>query len=164
MNETRYHAVQTWFRARPAALHILLWSNKLLSAAVYAIYILTIAAMLLSRDDRLWRSLLIPAVVFLGGSLLRRALDFPRPYEVYHMPSLNGKTLSGQSFPSRHMFSSSVLTVWAFWLWPPAGWVMAVITAVLAPLRVLIGVHFIRDVIAGIVLGALCGWIGFFII
>ena len=164
MNEKNYRAVQAWFTARPAALRALIWGNKLLSLAVYAAYIVAVAALIFTKDARLWRTILVPAVVFLGGSWLRARLNFPRPYEVYHTAALNGKTLSGQSFPSRHMFSASVLMMCAFWLWAPAGWCMAAVVAILGPLRVLVGVHFIRDVAAGIALGVLCGWIGFFLI
>lgn len=164
MTEERYHAVQAWFRARPAALKALLLGNKLLSAAVYIGYIGMILVLLLHRDGRLWRVLIVPAVVFLGGSALRRYLNFPRPYEVYHTPSLDNKNRSGQSFPSRHMFSASVLAVCAFWLWSPMGWVMAGIAVFLAPFRVLVGVHFIRDVAAGALLGSVLGYLGFFVL
>ncbi len=164
MTEQRYHAVQAWFRARPAALKALLLGNKLLSASVYFAYIAMVLFLLLTGDGRLWRVIIVPAVVFLGGSALRRWLNFPRPYEVYHTPSLDNKTRAGQSFPSRHLFSASVLTVCAFWLWPPLGWVMTGITVLLAPLRVLVGVHFIRDVAAGALLGGILGYLGFFIL
>ncbi len=164
MTEQRYHAVQAWFRARPAALKALLLGNKLLSAAVYIAYIGMVLYLLLKGDARLWRVIIVPAVVFLGGTALRAWLNFPRPYEVYHTPSLDNKDRAGQSFPSRHMFSASVLAVCAFWLWPPLGWAMLGIAAILAPLRVLVGVHFIRDVVAGVVLGGLLGWLGFFVL
>lgn len=164
MTEERYHAVQAWFHARPTALRVLLASNKLLSAGVYAAYMLSLLFLVLTRDARLWQAILVPALVFVGGTILRAWLNFPRPYEVYHTPALANKTRSGQSFPSRHMFSASVLAVYAFWLLPPLGWIMGIVVLLLAPLRVLLGVHFIRDVVAGIVLGGLCGWIGFFVL
>ncbi len=164
MNEQNYHAVQTWFRAHPAALQALLVGNKVLSTVVYLVYGVLLLVLLLTRDSRLWRALLVPAAVFLGGSALRRKLNFPRPYEVYHTPSLDNKTRAGQSFPSRHMFSASVLTACAFWLCPPLGWVMLGTTALLAPLRVLIGVHFLRDVAAGALFGGLLGYLGFFVL
>ena len=164
MTEERYHAVQRWFRARPAALKLLVGSNRALSLTVYGVYAAMLLALLLSGDPRLLRAILVPALVFAGGTLLRAALNFPRPYEVYHTPALAPKDRKGQSFPSRHMFSSAVLTVCGLWLWPPAGWLLAAVTLLLAPIRVLTGVHFIRDVAAGILLGGLLGWLGFFIL
>lgn len=164
MTEQRYHAVQAWFRARPAALKALLFGNKLLSLVVYIAYIGMALTLLLRQDGRLWRALIVPAVVFVGGTILRAWLNFPRPYEVYHTPSLDHKDRAGQSFPSRHMFSASVLAVCAYWLWPPLGWLMLGIVALLAPLRVLIGVHFIRDVVAGMLLGGALGYLGFFVL
>ena len=162
MTEKRYLAVQAWFKARPAALKLLLVSNRLLSVAVYLAYIGMILYLVLTKDVRLWRALIIPALVFVGGSLLRAAINWPRPYQVYHTPALVNKDRAGQSFPSRHMFSASVLAVCAFWLWPPLGWVLGVIVLLLAPIRVLVGVHFIKDVAAGVLLGGLLGYLGFF--
>lgn len=162
MTEQRYLAVQAWFKARPAALKTLLIGNKLLSVAVYLAYMGMLAALALSRDGRLWRALIVPALVFVGGTLLRAWINLPRPYEVYHTPALVHKDRKGCSFPSRHMFSASVLAVCGFWLCPPLGWVLAVIVALLAPIRVLVGVHFIRDVAAGVLLGGLLGYLGFF--
>ena len=127
-------------------------------------YIITIAVLFFTRDPRIWRAVLVPAVVFCFGTFLRAVLNFPRPYEVYHTPALVDKDRKGQSFPSRHMFSASVLTVCAWWLWPPLGAVMAVIVLILAPMRVLVGVHFVRDVVAGVLLGGLLGWLGFYVI
>lgn len=164
MTEKRYHAVQRWFRAHPAALRTMLVANKLLSVLVYLAYIAMIATLLLTRDGRLWRALIVPAVVFLGGTVLRAVINAPRPYEVYRTPALVKKDRSGQSFPSRHVFSASILAVCGFWLCPPLGIVLGVIVLLLAPIRVLCGVHFIKDVVAGAALGTIAGWIGFFVI
>ena len=40
----------------------------------------------------------------------------------------------------------------------------AILTIILAAVRVIAGVHFIRDVIAGIAVGILCGFIGLWIL
>ena len=164
MTEQRYHAVADWFRARPAALRLLVLANKLLPALVYLSYAALLGLLVLRRDPRFWRALTVPAAVFCGGTLLRAKLNFPRPYEVYHTPPLTPKDRAGQSFPSRHMFSAAVIAVCGLWLWPPVGYALAAVTLLLAPARVLAGVHFVRDVAAGALLGGVLGWIGFYLL
>ena len=164
MTEQRYHAVQRWFKARPAALKTMLIANKVLTIAVYLSYILMLAALVFTRDGRLWRAVLVPAAVFLSGSVLRAAINAPRPYEVYHTPALVHKDRAGQSFPSRHMFSAAVLAMCGLWLCPPLGLVLGAVVVLMAPIRVLCGVHFVRDVAAGVAFGAVLGAVGFWVI
>ena len=164
MTELRYHAVQRWFCQRPAALRAMLCANKLLTIIVYLAYLVMLAALVLTRDGRLWRAVLVPAVVFLSGSVLRAVINAPRPYEVYRTPALVNKDRSGQSFPSRHMFSAAVLAMCGLWLCPPLGVALGVIVLLMAPIRVLCGVHFVRDVVAGVLFGGVAGWIGFWIV
>ena len=94
------------------------------------------------------RAILVPGFVFLGGTLLRKKLNFPRPYEQPGFTPLVEKETHGQSFPSRHALSAAVLA--AVWLsfYPAVGGVMVAVTVAICVLRVLAGVHFPRDVIA----------------
>ena len=71
---------------------------------------------------------------------------------------------TGKSFPSRHTFSIFVIAVTVFYFWPVAGIITGIAGAVLATVRVLGGVHFVRDVIAGAAIGIGCGLIGFYLI
>lgn len=164
MTEKRYHAVGEWFRARPRALGLLAAANRILPLADYVLYLGSLVLLALGRDARFWRALFVPAMVFLLGTLVRAALNCPRPYEVYKTAPLTPKDVCGKSFPSRHLFSAAVIAVCGFWLWPPLGWIQALVALLLAPARVLAGVHFVRDVSAGALLGALLGWLGFFVL
>ncbi len=164
MSRKRYLATAAWFRARPRALTVLRAANKLLPLLVYLGYLGLLAWLALTKDPRFWRAVWVPALVFLAGTALRAGLDRPRPYEVYDTPALLPKDRAGQSFPSRHLFSAAVIAACGFWCWPPLGWVLAAAAALLAPARVLAGVHFVRDVAAGAALGAVLGWLGFFVL
>ena len=106
------------------------------------------------------RAILVPGFVFLGGTLLRKKLNFPRPYEQPGFTPLVEKETHGQSFPSRHALSAAVLA--AVWLsfYPAVGGVMVAVTVSICVLRVLAGVHFPRDVIAGALLGFSLGIVG----
>ena len=164
MSEQQYKAVRAWFLARPAALAALRAADKALPALVYLPYTALLGWLAFAGDPRLWRAAGVPAAAFLLGSGLRAALNRPRPYEVYGLPPLVPKQTKGQSFPSRHLFSAGVIAAAFWWISPPLGLALAGITALLAPERVLAGVHFVRDVLAGAALGGLCGWLGFWVL
>ncbi len=161
MGERRYRAVRGWFLARPAALWALRAANRLLPALVCLAYLGLLGCLALGRDARLWRAMAVPAAAFALGSALRAALNRPRPYEVYGLEPLINKQTKGRSFPSRHLLSAAVIAAACRWASPPLGLAMALATALLAPARVLAGVHFVRDVAAGAALGAAFGWVGF---
>ena len=94
-------------------------------------------------------------------SLARRALNRPRPYEVYDLPPLLHKETQGKSFPSRHVFSICVIGTSLLYILPPLGAALLVLGALLAVARVVSGVHFVRDVVSGAVSGVLSAVIGF---
>ena len=94
-------------------------------------------------------------------SLARRALNRPRPYEVYDLPPLLHKETQGKSFPSRHVFSICVIGTSLLYILPPLGAALLVLGALLAVARVVSGVHFVRDVVSGAVIGVLSAVIGF---
>ena len=107
---------------------------------------------------------LVSAIPFVAVSGIRRLINAPRPYElfddIYERPPKNKK---GCSFPSRHVFSAfSIGTVLCF-LYPIVGAVTILLGAVIAAARVLLGKHFLRDVITGALIGAVTSVIGMII-
>lgn len=163
MTKERYAAMRAWFSARPAALTALRAADRLLPALIYLPYLAMLSALALARDGRFFRAAGVPAAAFILGSAARAALNFPRPYEVYALPPLVEKQTRGNSFPSRHLFSAAVIAAACGWVAPPLGVWVALVTALLAPERVLAGVHFPRDVLAGAALGAAFGRLGFWV-
>ena len=119
--------------------------------------------MLLRHDARAWRILLVPAAGFLAVTFLRRAVGARRPYEVYGFVPLLKKDTKGNSFPSRHVFSNMIIAMAVCSVYPLAGVILLVCGGCLAILRVVSGVHFPRDVVAGAVFAVLLGFAGFYI-
>lgn len=128
-----------------------------------AAYGFTSALLLLQRDERLFRFLVVPAAALGGCLVLRRIIDRPRPYEIYGFQPLISRDKKGQSFPSNHTTSAFVIALAFIYLSPYGGWVL--IPAVTVALsRVVTGVHWLSDVLAGAGLAVLIGGIGFWII
>ena len=113
---------------------------------------------------RLLRAVLVPAAVFLLGTALRAAIDRPRPYEAFGQPPLFPKDTRGKSMPSRHAFSAAGIAVTAWYVWPPLGVPAGALALVIAVTRVLSGVHYPGDVLAGLAFGSAAAWVGLYLI
>ena len=113
------------------------------------------------------RLLAVSALPFLLISLFRRVMDAPRPYEVYDLSELGidrPKRKEGRSFPSRHVFSAFLIGTLLFAYLPPLGGAVLSLGALLAVLRVLLAIHFVRDVVVGAIFGTVSGVIGLLVI
>ena len=164
MTAQRYQAIFDWFRARPAALRALGYAQKISVLGVYLVYGAVLAVTLWQRSGQFWRVLAVPAAVYVLGTLLRAAINRPRPYEALDFTPLFPKDTKGQSMPSRHCFSAAAIAGTAWYVLPPLGAVLAVLGVLIAISRVVTGVHYISDVLAGLAFGsvfAVLGWNAF---
>ena len=128
---------------------------------VYLVYGAVLAVTLWQRSGQFWRVLAVPAAVYVLGTLLRAAINRPRPYEALNFTPLFPKDTKGQSMPSRHCFSAAAIVAAAFTGWVPLGVAACLLAAVVAVTRVLTGVHYPSDVLAGLAFGAGAAVIGF---
>lgn len=55
--------------------------------------------------------------------------------------------------PSRHCFSAAAIAAAVWYVLPPVGTALAVLAVVIAISRVITGVHFVSDVLAGLAFG-----------
>lgn len=94
---------------------------------------------------------------FVAVSIARKLINAPRPYEVYDFYIEKPKDRAGHSFPSRHCYSAFVIATLAFELTPILSAVLLVFALAVAVCRVLLGIHFVRDVVAGAVIGIITG-------
>ncbi|MCC5890116.1 MAG: phosphatase PAP2 family protein [Alkalibacterium sp.] len=137
--------------------------NRLITVFVYVTYPIVLLTLIYTRDERLLRALLTPSISFVLVSIFRRYINAPRPYEVSSTVPVIKKDTKGKSFPSRHVFSAFVVATTVYFIYNPLGILLMVIGCILAVLRVLGGVHFPRDVIAGAVIGIISGILGFYL-
>ena len=105
--------------------------------------------------------LLIPATSFAVLSLVRKALNWPRPYEKDAIAPLIAKDTKGNSMPSRHIFSAVIIAMAFLYILPWLGIVFLVLAAMSGCTRILGGVHYPWDVAAGYLCGICCGLLFF---
>ena len=106
------------------------------------------------------KPVLVAAVPFLLVTLVRRLLDLPRPYEVYDLYDRPTHDRQGRGFPSRHAASAAVIAVILLFECLPLGLAVSLVGLVMCVCRVLLGIHFVRDVLAGALIGAVGGVLG----
>ena len=101
--------------------------------------------------------ILVPAFGFVLLTLVRKWINQPRPYETWEIVPLLDKDSSGNSMPSRPVFSATIISMACLHANLPVGLVLLVLSALLGFVRVLGGVHYPKDVLVGYACGLLLG-------
>ena len=108
----------------------------------------------------------LPAIGFFFVTIIRKKMNRKRPFELYDFAPTLQKKAGGNGFPSRHVYSVFAVCVTQFYCYILSGHrafflilgiVLALLGADLAAVRVIGGVHFIKDVLAGALLAAAIG-------
>lgn len=105
---------------------------------------------------------LVSAVAFFAVTLARRLIDAKRPYELFDIFEMPPKNKKGRSFPSRHVFSLFCVGTLAIPVLPIMSAAALALGVVLSVIRVLLGIHFVRDTVCGCIVGIVSGIIGIF--
>lgn len=166
MKKETYIKMTQPFRENPGMAKGIHIANKLCTGTMYLAYPLLLIYQFLQKDAGLLRSLTVPAISFVLLSIFRDKCNRPRPYETFQMPPVIKKDTKGHSFPSRHVFSAAMIALTFLWMspWMWLGALFLCVTAVLAVVRVVSGVHYISDVLAGIIVAVIASVIGFEIV
>lgn len=123
--------------------------------------------LLLTRDMRLVRFVLVPACVFLAATLLRKAINRPRPYDALDfVPVGKYKKGKGQSMPSRHTASAAAIALACVYVFPyPAVMGLAGGLCLLVAFgRVVKGMHYPSDVLCALLLAAIISLPGYVVV
>ena len=144
---------------KPIFLSLLRAFNRFMTLVMPIVYLTLLATTYL--QEGLGKHVLIyvfvPASGFVILSLLRKKINAPRPYEVWEIVSLLDRDSPGQSMPSRHVFSASIISMACLHASLYVGLILLVFSALLGLVRVLGGVHFPKDVVVGYICSLVWG-------
>lgn len=157
-----YEGASAWWRATQKRRAALGEMCDVLKYGCYGLYPALLAwlavemVMGMGASDFM-ETLLIPAVGFALVSALRITVAEPRPYEACEIEQLITKETQGKSFPSRHVFSISIIGMCWLVQSVPVGILILAGGVLMAYARVMGGLHYPRDVVAGYALGVAFG-------
>lgn len=163
MNKEGYVAARKFFEAHPKTLKTATVLQKGAEILIYLTYPVFITVLFFEQNLFWAKSLAVCGIGFVAVSLFRHLYNAKRPYQIYDIKPLINKNSQGKSMPSRHCFSASVIAVNIAWVNLPLGITVGLLALIIAALRVAFGVHFIKDVLCGLILGVLIGSVVFFI-
>ena len=165
MNRDLYRKISRPFRKNKQTVQFVRLLNLALTGLVYVAYPALMLYVLIFSREHFWRALIVPGSMFVFVSGLRKVIDRPRPYEALEFRPLLVKEKQGESMPSRHIFSVFVIAMTFMYVFGAGASVpFFVIGVVMALLRVIGGVHYPSDVLAGAAIGIISGILGFFVI
>ena len=165
MKKETYIKMVNSVREKKRLERALIFANQILTGIVYICFVVLLFALGYKRQfPELIRIVLVCGISFILVSVFRFFFNAKRPYAMYEYEPVVAKEKEGQSMPSRHVFSAFVIAMAFAYI----NWKFSIIFFVVATLiaihRVIVGVHFIKDVVVGALIGIVSGVIGFFII
>lgn len=164
MSEYGYIKLNHFMLAYPRLTRAASMASATITAAVYIFYPLFLLCFFLITKTVPFKMILVPLISFFAVSVLRRTINVKRPYEMYAIVPLNDKRTKGQSLPSRHTFCIFIIAFTFFYISPTLFSVLTLLGIILAFLRVILGVHLVRDVLAGLLCAILSAVIGYIMI
>ena len=159
-----YERVRPFFVTHPYYLSLLKWTNRLVTLLMPLLYFYVLWAVYL-KATKTWivlAYLLVPAIGFIVLSVIRKRMNWPRPYELGTFPPLLNREGKGRSMPSRHVFSAAIISTVAWGVNPLLSFLGLSLALLLAGVRVLAGLHFVRDVVVGFLSAILWGFFWFY--
>lgn len=129
-----------------------------------AVYMGALLFLMVTRDMRLFRALIVPAVCFLVCTALRPIIGRQRPYDRFGVPPVGShKPGKGKSMPSRHTASAAAIAFAIVYVFPSilVAAVMFLLAALIAALRIFSGQHYPSDVAAALILSGAISLAGY---
>ena len=163
---------QEWYDKRkssllrhPQLLQLMRVFNRMMTVLMPLAYLTLLGTSLITKGlgNDFYAYILVPALGFVLLTLVRKWINQPRPYETWEIIPLLDKDSAGNSMPSRHVFSATIISMACLHANLSAGLVLLILSAFLGFVRVLGGVHYPKDVLVGYACGLLLG-ILFFIL
>lgn len=115
-----------------------------------------------------WLPALHMALAGFSGTLIYKWLKGktlrPRPYEVHQAIHVAGAPLDRFSFPSGHTLHAVVFCSVGLTYFPALAWLLLPFTLLVALSRLVLGLHYPSDVLAGAAIGALIASVSFLLV
>ena len=158
-----YDHMDTNIKNKPFLLSLLRSFNRFMTVVMPIVYLTLLATTYLQQGlgKQVLIYVFVPASGFVILSLLRKKINAPRPYEEWDIKPLLDRDGPGQSMPSRHVFSATIISMACLHASLSVGVILLVFSALLGLVRVLGGVHFPKDVVVGYICGLVWGVIFF---
>ena len=147
----------------PFLLSLLRTFNRFMTVVMPIVY-LTLLTTIYFREGFGKQALMyvfIPASGFVILSFLRKKINASRPYEEWNIKPLLDRDSPGQSMPSRHVFSATIISMACLHASLTMGMICLTLSAFLGLVRVLGGVHYPKDVVVGYICALVWGVIFF---
>ena len=157
---------QEWYDKRkasllrhPQGLQLMRVFNRMMTVLMPVAYVTLLGTNFISKGlgKEFSTYIMVPAVGFVLLTIVRKWINQPRPYETWGIVPLLDKDSSGNSMPSRHVFSATIISMACLHANLPVGLVLLITSALLGLVRVLGGVHYPKDVLVGYTCGLLWG-------
>ncbi len=132
-----------------------------ITIAVFAFYPLALLLLYFNGYTQLPRIIITPAAAFIVLTAARAIINAPRPFQAMETPLRKAK--GGKSFPSRHTFSAFMISFCMLGISTPAFLLLFGLSFILGALRVLCGLHYIKDVLAGLIFALAAYFLGLLI-
>ena len=158
-----YDHIAGKIKNNPLFLRLLRVFNRFMTVVMPIVY-LTLLTTIYFREGfgkQVLMYVFVPASGFVILSFLRKKINAPRPYEEWTIKPLLDRDSPGQSMPSRHVFSATIISMACLHASLAVGVILLLLSAILGLVRVLGGVHYPKDVLVGYACGLVWGVIFF---
>ena len=158
-----YNHIAGKIENKPFLLRLLRTFNRFMTVVMPIVYLTLLVTTYFQEGfgKQVLIYVFISATGFVILSLLRKKINAPRPYEEWDIKPLLDRDSPGQSMPSRHVFSATIISMACLHASLSVGVILLVLSAFLGLVRVSGGVHYLKDVVVGYIFGLVCGVIFF---
>lgn len=158
MNEQQYQKTLNWCRKNKKRERVLTLLCQYSPISVIIIYIGTLLYLIFNKSYLLVETIVYPLAALIITTIIRKIINAPRPYDIYNINPLISHH-SGESFPSRHTACATIIAFACFNVNYVLGIICFLISIYVGMSRIIGGVHFIKDVLAGALISSLLGLI-----
>ena len=158
-----YNHIAGKIENKPFLLRLLRTFNRFMTVVMPIVYLTLLVTTYFQEGfgKQVLIYVFISATGFMILSLLRKKINAPRPYEEWDIKPLLDRDSPGQSMPSRHVFSASIISMACLHASLSVGVILLILSVFLGLVRVLGGVHYPKDVLVGYICGLVWGVIFF---